>query len=141
MSITARPVAGPLGDDGSAGAEIDALPQRWGGLAKLVREGLGLSAFGVQIMDLAPGYATGAHDERDTGQEELYVALSGSGAVVRHRETGDERLALDPDRIVAVGPAVARTLQAGPAGVRVLCVGAAPGRPYAPPEWTAGFGG
>ena len=114
-------------------AEIDQLPQLWDGMAKLVREGLGLTAFGVQIMDLGPDYETGSHDESSSGQEELYVALRGSGAVVI--EEG-ERLALDPDHVVAVGPGVARTLASGPEGMRVLCVGSVPGGVYEPPGWT-----
>ncbi len=45
---------------------------------------------------------------------------------------------LDPERLVAVGPAAQRTLTSGPDGLRVLCVGATPGQPYAAPPWTAG---
>ena len=82
-----------------AGSAIDDLPQIWDGFAKLVRTGLGISAFGVQIMDLPPDYTTAAHDESDTGQQELYVALAGGGAVV----AGDERLPLDPDHLVRGG--------------------------------------
>ena len=114
-------------------SSIDELPQLWDGMAKLVREGLGLSAFGVQIMDLAPDYETGSHDEGDSGQEELYVALRGSGAVVVEES---ERLTLDADHVVAVGPGVARTLASGPDGMRVLCVGSVPGGVYEPPGWT-----
>lgn len=114
---------------------IDELPTLWDGFAKLVREGMGLSAFGVQIMDLPPDYATESHNESESRQEELYVGLRGSGAVVVHGDT-EERLALDTDRLVAVGPDFERTLTSGPEGLRVLCIGAPPDRPYTPPEWT-----
>jgi uncharacterized cupin superfamily protein len=117
-----------------AGAAIDDLPQIWDGFAKLVRDGLGITAFGVQIMDLPPDYTTGAHDEADTGQQELYVALSGAGAVV----AGDLRLPLDPEHLVRVDAGTARVLTSGPDGLRVLCVGGVPGAPYAAPEWTSG---
>jgi uncharacterized cupin superfamily protein len=103
-------------------------------MAKLVREGLGLTAFGVQIMDLPADYATSPHDESDTGQEELYVALAGSGAVIL--DASGERLALDSEHVVAIGPGVSRTLTSGRNGLRALCVGGAPGRIYTPPEWT-----
>ncbi len=116
-----------------AAAAIDDLPQLWDGFAKLVRTGLGIRAFGVQIMDLPPDYVTGAHDESDTGQEELYVALRGSGAVV----AGAERIPLDPERLVRVDAGVERILTSGPDGLRVLCVGGVPGAPYTPPEWTS----
>ena len=78
-------------DTGIAASAIDDLPQIWDGFAKLVRAGLDISAFGVQIMDLPPDYTTASHDESDTGQQELYVALRGSGAVV----AGDLRVPLD----------------------------------------------
>jgi uncharacterized cupin superfamily protein len=117
-----------------AGERIDDLPQLWDGFAKLVREGMGISAFGAQIMDLPPDYTTSSHDESDTGQEELYVALAGSGSVV----VPGERLPLDTTRVVAVGPGVERVLTSGPDGMRVLCIGAVPGRGYEPPDWTAG---
>ena len=131
------PRARGLDDAASVGAHIDDLPQLWDGFAKLVREGLGISGFGVQIMDLPPDYATRSHDERASGQQELYVALVGSGAIVLNADP-EERLPLDPERIVAVGPAVQRTLTSGPQGMRVLCVGGAPGKAYEAPDWTTG---
>ena len=127
----------PLGEAAYVGRHIDDLPQLWDGFAKLVREGLGISGFGVQIMDLPPDYATRSHDEGASGQQELYVALRGSGAVVVHTEP-EQRLELDSDRLVAIGPEVERTLTSGPEGMRVLCVGGAPGKPYEAPGWTSG---
>jgi hypothetical protein len=115
-------------------SRIDDLPQLWDGFAKLVRAGLGIQAFGVQIMDLPPNYRTRSHDEAATGQEELYVALRGAGAVVL--DATDEALPLDPDNVIRVGPSVARTLTSGPEGLRVLCVGGVPGQAYEAPEWT-----
>jgi uncharacterized cupin superfamily protein len=115
-----------------AGRAIDDLPQIWDGFAKLVRAGLDITAFGVQIMDLPPDYTTASHDESDTGQQELYVALRGSGAVV----AGEQRLLLDPEHLVRVNAGVDRALTSGPEGLRVLCVGGVPGAPYVAPEWT-----
>ena len=122
-------------DDAYRASKIDDLPQIWDGFAKLVREGLDITAFGAQIMDLPPDYETKSHNEADSGQEELYVALGGSGAVVM----GDgSRATLDPDNVVAVAPPTDRTLTSGPEGLRVLCIGSAPGKGYEPPEWTEG---
>ena len=115
---------------------IDELPQIWDGWGKLVRSGLGISSFGVQIMDYPAGHVTVPHTEDETGQEELYLALRGSGEVVIG--DGDERLALDPEQVVRVGPGTNRTLEAGPDGIRVLCVGGVPGEPYSRQEWTEG---
>jgi mannose-6-phosphate isomerase-like protein (cupin superfamily) len=115
------------------GAAIDDLPQLWDGFAKLVRTGLEITAFGVQIMDLPPDYTTESHDESDTGQQELYVALRGSGAVV----AGDQRFPLDAEHLVRVDAGVERVLSSGPEGLRVLCVGGVPSAPYRAPEWTS----
>src|SRR2546422_6031742 len=108
------------------GARIDELPALWGGFARLVRPGLGLSAFGANVMNLPPDYATKSHDESVSGQEELYVALAGSGAVVI--DATGERLPLDADHLAAVGPSVGRTVTSGPDGLRVLIVGGTPGQ-------------
>lgn len=118
---------------GIAGAAIDDLPQLWDGFAKLVRAGLGITAFGVQIMDMPPNHVTKSHDESDSGQQELYVAMRGAGEVV----AGDQRFALDPEHVVRVDAGVDRVLTAGPDGIRVLCVGGVPGAPYSAPEWTS----
>ena len=40
---------------------------------------------------------------------------------------GDERLTLDPEHLVRVDAGIGRVLASGPEGLRVLCIGAAPG--------------
>jgi hypothetical protein len=117
------------------GKAIDDLPTIWDGFAKLVREGCDITAFGVQIMDLPPDYETKSHDEGETGQQELYMGLRGSGAVVIE---GGERLPLDPEHLVRVDAGTGRTLASGPEGLRVLCVGGVPGAAYEVPDWTHG---
>lgn len=117
-------------------SRIDELPTLWDGFAKLVRAGLDITAFGAQIMDLPPDYSTKSHDEKETGQEEMYLGLSGSGAVVIHDEDGDERLTLDPDHVVKVSPGTSRTLSSDGDGLRVLCIGGVPGAPYEVQSWT-----
>ena len=116
-----------------AAMAIDELPTLWDGFAKLVRAGLGITAFGANIMDLPPDYCTASHDEAESGQQELYLALAGSGSV------GIEaaQLPLDPDHVVRVDAGTARALSSGPEGLRVLCIGGVPGRAYEPPEWSS----
>jgi mannose-6-phosphate isomerase-like protein (cupin superfamily) len=60
------------------------------------------------------------------GQEEVYVALRGSGTL----EADGEQYPIDPDHIVRVGPAVGRKVISGPDGLRLLALGATPGEPY-----------
>jgi hypothetical protein len=86
-------------------------------------------------MNLPPDYATKSHDESASGQEELYVCLAGSGAVVLD-DDGTE-LPLDAEQLAAVGPDVSRTLKSGPDGLRVLIIGGAPGKAYEPPDWSS----
>ena len=110
------------------GSAIDDLPDRWDGFMRMVRPGLGLTAFGANIMNLPPDYTTRSHDEAASGQEELYVRLAGSGWVVL--DDSGERLPLDDEHLAAVGPHVGRALASGPEGLRVLIVGSTPGRGY-----------
>lgn len=121
---------------GANGAAIDDLPDMWDGFLRKLRHGLGITAFGANVMNLPPEYETVAHNESQSGQEELYVGLRGSGWIV----LGDgERLALDPDHVVAVGPPTDRTLASGPDGLRVLIIGSQPNG-YKPPDWLEGDG-
>jgi len=115
---------------------IDELPSLWDGFAKLVRPGLEITAFGANIMDPPPDYSTKSHDESDSGQQELYVALRGAGSV----DIGDERLPLDADHLVRVDAGTDRVLSSGPDGLRVLCVGGVPGGVYEPPGWSSSGG-
>jgi quercetin dioxygenase-like cupin family protein len=114
------------------GADIDSLPALFDGMIKLARSALGISAFGVQVMDLPPSYTTDAHDETASGQEELYVALSGSGGVLLDGES----IPVAEGRLVVVPPECSRRLASGPEGLRVLVVGSTPGQAYEPAAWT-----
>lgn len=103
--------------------------------------GLGVSAFGISIIDLAPGandYPEHDHSEEGIGgqmfakrpqqlrQEEVYAALNGSGTL----EADGEQYPIDADHIPRVGPDVKRKVTPGPGGIRLLVIGAIPGEPY-----------
>jgi mannose-6-phosphate isomerase-like protein (cupin superfamily) len=102
---------------------------------------LGVSSFGVSIEEFGPGadeYPEHDHDEdglggkmfgertEQLGQEEVYVALRGSGTLI----VNDEKYPIDSDHIVRVGPGVVRKILAGPDGLRLLALGATPGEAY-----------
>ena len=118
---------------GHTTSAIDDMPDKWDGFARLVRPALGITAFGANIMNLPPDYETKSHDESDSGQEELYVALRGSGAVI----VEGERVPLDPERMVKVAPGSARVLASDGDGLRVLIIGGVPGGAYEPPDWSS----
>ncbi len=97
-----------------------------GGFVK-VRAELGLTAFGVQVIQLPPDYGDyPEHDHADSGQEELFAALSGSGWI----DIEGERVELDGETIVRVGPETKRKVYAGPQGLRMLVIGGCPGAAY-----------
>ncbi len=118
---------------GYSAKAIDELPTLWDGFPKLVRPGLDITSFGANIMDLPPDYSTKAHDESGSGQEELYVALRGSGTV----DFDGTSETLDAEHLVRVDPATSRTLSSGPDGLRVLVIGGVPGGVYEPAEWSS----
>jgi mannose-6-phosphate isomerase-like protein (cupin superfamily) len=103
--------------------------------------GLGVSSFGISIIDLAPGaedYPEHDHSAegiggqmfakrpQQLGQEEVYTALQGSGTL----EADGKRYPIDADHIARVGPDVRRKVTPGPNGIRLLVIGATPGEPY-----------
>ncbi|HEY4426569.1 MAG TPA: hypothetical protein VGN08_00035 [Solirubrobacteraceae bacterium] len=98
-----------------------------GGFVK-VRAELGVTSFGMQVIQLPPNFADyPEHDESGSGQEEVYLALGGSGWL----DIEGERVDLDADTFVRVGPETRRKVYSGPEGLRILAVGAAPGEAYA----------
>lgn len=110
---------------------LDEMQRAFGGAFVRVRAELGVSAFGVQILDLPPdsGDLAPEHDHRHDGQEELYVLLSGSAEIA----LPDRALVLDPQTLVRVAPDTRRRVRSGPNGARLLVVGGVPGEAYVPP--------
>lgn len=119
--------------DGFTVKQIDEMERAFGGIFIRARAALGASAFGMNIIDLPPlsGEAYPEHDHLHDGQEEVYFLLSGDADLVL------------PDRVVAmkalgtmvrVAPATRRRLRSGPAGARVMIIGATPGLAYVPQE-------
>jgi mannose-6-phosphate isomerase-like protein (cupin superfamily) len=111
--------------------KIDDVEAIYGGAFKRVRGALGVSAFGLQVIDMPPNAtAYPEHDHTHDGQEEVYVALRGGG------EIEGERVPLDRDTVVRVGPGTRRKLLPGEEGLRVLVIGGAPGQAYEAPEFS-----
>jgi mannose-6-phosphate isomerase-like protein (cupin superfamily) len=110
---------------------IDEMDSAYRGAYKRVRAELGVESFGVSILDLPPNLEQfPEHDEKNTGQEEVYVTLRGTGWV----EVDGERVDLDPETIVRVGPEARRKIYTGPEGMRILALGGVPGAVYEAPE-------
>ena len=97
-----------------------------GGFVK-VRAELGATAFGMQVIQLPPNFTDyPEHDHAESGQEEVFVALSGSGWI----DLEGERIELDGETMARVPANVKRKVYAGPEGLRMLAVGGTPGKAY-----------
>jgi quercetin dioxygenase-like cupin family protein len=90
------------------------------GRRKLVARSLGARAVRMNQFDSGPDQPGFEHDERESGQEEVYVALRGRGVL---RVDGDE-VELEPGRYVLVPPEATRQVVAGGEGLSYLVVGA-----------------
>jgi quercetin dioxygenase-like cupin family protein len=90
------------------------------GRRKLVAAGLDARAIRMNQFDNEPDQAGKQHDERESGQEEIYTALRGSGVIV----VDGEEIPLEPGRYVLVEPETTRQVVAGPDGLSYVIVGA-----------------
>jgi uncharacterized cupin superfamily protein len=105
----------------------------FGGGFRRVRAGLGVSSFGIAVMDLPAGFVDyPEHDQAHDHQEEAYTVLSGRATL----HVGGERHELAPGIWARVGPAEKRKIVTADEPARVLAVGGSPGRVYEPPEFT-----
>lgn len=101
------------------------------GSFKRARAELGVRSFGMQVMDLPPNLDQyPEHDHVDSGQEEVFVIMRGAAEI----EVDGERIALDPETLIRVGPEAKRKIRTGPEGARVLALGGTPSQVYEPPE-------
>jgi|SRR5438270_4216880 len=97
-----------------------------GGFIK-ARAELGVTSFGLQVVRLPPDFEDYPdHDHTHDGQEEVYLALDGSGWL----DIEGERVELGEDLLVRVGPETKRKVRSGPQGLKVLVIGGCPGEAY-----------
>jgi mannose-6-phosphate isomerase-like protein (cupin superfamily) len=112
---------------------IDEMETAFGGGMRLARAELGVESFGMQVEEFPPNFDKyPEHSHSEDGQEEVYLVLRGSAEI----EIDGERVALDPDTVVRVGPGVSRRIFSGPQGVRLLALGGVPGTAYQPPDFS-----
>ena len=114
--------------------KVDEMDAIFFGSFKRAGDELEVGAFGMNIIDFPPdaGEQYPDHDHTHDNQEEVLVAIKGSGRVVI--DDGAEEHPIDADTVVRVGPTVKRKIWAGPEGMRLLALGGVPGQPYERPE-------
>jgi mannose-6-phosphate isomerase-like protein (cupin superfamily) len=112
---------------------IDDMEGAFGGGLKKARAELGVTSFGMQVIDMPPNYADyPEHDHAEQSQEEVYAVMRGSGEM----DVEGERIPLTPDVIVRVGANAKRKVFAGPEGIRIIALGGTPGTAYEISEFT-----
>jgi quercetin dioxygenase-like cupin family protein len=90
------------------------------GRRKLVARELGARAIKLNRFDNEPGQPGKEHDERESGQEEIYVPVAGAGRIV----VDGVAIELEPGVFVLVEPESTRQVVAGAAGLSYVIVGA-----------------
>jgi quercetin dioxygenase-like cupin family protein len=98
----------------------------------LVRKSLGVTSFGINMVDLAPGDSIPEHTEIERNQEEVFMVLAGDATMVINRDEHNApqgtfvRLDPEPKRYVR---------NDGNKPVRILIVSAPRTSGYEPMDW------
>jgi quercetin dioxygenase-like cupin family protein len=96
---------------------------------KLARKALGTSAFGFNMVEIAPGGQIPEHDEAESGQVELYVILAGEAIL---RIEGEDHPA-PAGTFASIEPPASRTvLNRSGAPVSALLIGVQPSGEFKP---------
>jgi hypothetical protein len=105
----------------------------FGGGFRRARAGLGVSSFGLAVIDLPANFSHfPEHDQTHDEQEEVYTVLSGRA----YLHVGGEEYELQPGVFARVGATEKRKIVTGDEPARIIAMGAMPGKAYTPPEFT-----
>jgi quercetin dioxygenase-like cupin family protein len=101
---------------------------RW----SLVRRGLGVESFGLNVVEMEPGYTIPEHNELERDQEEVFIVLDWNAVMVIE---GEDHPA-PAGTFVRVAPPVTRTVRNdGDVPVHLLIVSAPTTSGYEPMGW------
>ena len=113
--------------------QLDDFDAAFDGAMKLVRHGLGVASFGIQVFDMPPNADQyPEHDHRHDSQEEVYTVLEGVGILT----AGGTEYEMRPGMWARVGPGEKRKWTTGGEAARVLAIGAVRGQPYEVQDFT-----
>jgi uncharacterized cupin superfamily protein len=99
----------------------------FGGAMLKARAGLGVSSFGMQLLEIPANLDRyPEHDHSHDGQEEVYTVLEGVATL----RVGGEEHTLEPGVFARVGPNETRKLVTGESPALVLVLGGVPGKPF-----------
>jgi len=91
-----------------------------------VRRALGTTAFGINEVRMPPGFEGPEHDEVETGHEEVYIVLEGSGTFT----IDGEAVAVSSGVYLRVDAETTRQTIAGADGLTFVVVAAKPQPTY-----------
>lgn len=112
---------------------LDEFEAVFGGGFRRVRAGLGVSSFGLAVMDLPPNFHHYPdHTHEHDAQEEVYSVIEGKVTL----RIGDTEHELVPGLWARVGPGEHRRFVTGDQPARIVAIGGTPGEAYEPPEFT-----
>jgi uncharacterized cupin superfamily protein len=99
---------------------------------RLARKSLDAGSFGFNIVDIEPGGELPAHNESESGEEEVYIVLEGEGTLV----ADDTEHPAPPGTFARYAPAVNRTIRNNSdSTVRALLIGVPANSGYEPMSW------
>ena len=111
---------------------VDEMESIWGGSFVRARASLGASSFGMNIWNVPAGWESWEHSHAEPpvtdDEEEIYTIISGRATL----HVDGTAHALEPGVFARVGAGARRKLTTAGEGAQILCIGAIPGRAYAP---------
>ena len=102
-----------------------------GGMVRKARRAIGARAFGFNYFVFPPNQEGREHDHGDSGMEEVYFVVKGSGRMV----IDGEEIELRPGRFVRIDGESTRMPVSGDDGLEFVTFGAPVDGAYEPPSW------
>jgi mannose-6-phosphate isomerase-like protein (cupin superfamily) len=112
--------------------EIKPAQPDWPATWKSVRKHFGIEAFGVNAVTKEAGEVLiPEHDERESGQQELYFVHRGGVKVT----VAGEEVEVGEGGMIAVGPETVRKIESTASPTTLIAMGGTPGQAYKGGEW------
>jgi mannose-6-phosphate isomerase-like protein (cupin superfamily) len=109
-------------------AKIDELEGFYNGLFLKARAALGVTAFGLSIVDIPAHSVHYPEHNHPSGQEEVLIPIAGFGRLIM--DEGGEFVDIEPGMMVRIGAKTKRTIRVGDEGLRAVAIGGTPGEPF-----------
>lgn len=116
-------------------AKIDELEGFYNGLFLKARAALGVTAFGLSIVDIPPHSVHYPEHNHPSGQEEVLIPIGGFGRLIMD-ESSEVFVDLEPGMMVRIGAKTKRTIRVGDEGLKAIAIGGTPGEAFKPLPYT-----